>query len=547
MLKPKLFTTLQNYSQSAFVSDLIAGVIVGIVAIPLAIAFGIASGVTPDKGLLTAVIAGFIVSVLGGSRVQIGGPTGAFIVIVYGIVQQYGVDGLILATMLAGVLLVLMGAAGFGASIKFVPHSVIVGFTSGIAVVIFSSQVRDFLGLDMGKLPADFLEKWTVYSHHLASFNAYAFLIALGTLVFLAFWPRVSHKIPGSIIALVVSAAAAKAFHWPVETIGSRFGDLPRALPLPQFPHIDFPMIQKLMKPAITIAMLGGIESLLSAVVSDGMIGGRHRSNMELVAQGVANIASALFGGMPATGAIARTVTNIKNGGRTPVAGIIHAMTILLAMFFFGPWVKLVPMACLAGILVIVSYHMSEWRSFFQLLKGSRGARMVLLATFFLTVILDLTIAIEAGMILSFFLFVKRMADATEIKILGSEDGNEEDKTREFKIPKDVELYEVNGALFFGASHKFEEAIRVVAKKPKIRILGLANVSVMDSTGLHSLENFHKKCKKDGIRLWIAGIHAQPLWTLQKSDLYERLGEDNFFGDIKEALRHAGGALPPKN
>ena len=383
MLSPKLFTTLKDYSRDQFISDFIAGIIVGVVAIPLAIAFGIASGVSPEKGLFTAIIAGFLISALGGSRVQIGGPTGAFVIIVYGIVQKYGVDGLIVATFMAGIILLIMGFARFGIIIKFIPRTVIVGFTSGIAIIIFSSQVKDFLGLKVDKIPAGFFEKWRVFLENLGTLNYHAFSLALLTILIIAGWPKISRKIPGPLVAFVFTTALVAFFHIPVETIGSQFGELPHTLPLPQIPPFDVRTIQNLFQPAFMIALLGAIESLLSAVVSDGMIGGRHRSNMELIGQGAANIGSALFGGMPATGAIARTVTNIKNGGKTPIAGIVHALTVIAIMLFFGSWIKLVPLSCLAGILVVVAYHMSEWRSFRELLSSSRGGMIVLLVTFF--------------------------------------------------------------------------------------------------------------------------------------------------------------------
>jgi len=543
MFQPKLFTTLKHYSKNQFFSDLTAGVIVGIVAIPLAIAFGIASGVSPEKGLITAIIGGFLISALGGSRVQIGGPTGAFIVIIYGIVQKYGLDGLIIATFLAGFILVVMGFAKFGTAVKFIPHSVIVGFTSGIAVVIFSSEVKDFLGLKIGAIPVEFIDKWKLFLANLQSVNSYALLIALSTVLIIAVWPRFSRKIPGALVALILASALVQIFHWPVETIGSRFGDLPHALPVPHFPVLDIKLVQVLIQPAFTIALLGAIESLLSAVVSDGMIGGRHRSNMELVAQGAANISSAAFGGIPVTGAIARTVTNIKNGGRTPIAGIIHSFTILVIMFFFGYWIKLVPLACLAGILVVVAYHMSEWRSFRDLLKGSRGGILVLLATFFLTVLVDLTIAIETGMVLSAFLFLKRMADATNIHVIANElkqdEKEEEDVLETLPLPEGVEIYEINGPLFFGVVHKFEEATRIVAKKPKVRILRLRNVPIIDSTGLQTLKSFYEKCRNNRIALIISGIHTQPLHEMVKSNLYDLVGEENVVPNIKEALLRA--------
>ncbi|MBP9866120.1 MAG: sodium-independent anion transporter, partial [Candidatus Omnitrophica bacterium] len=401
MLYPKLFTTLKTYNRAQFFADVSAGVIVGIVALPLAIAFAIASGVSPDRGLVTAVVAGFLISFLGGSRVQIGGPTGAFIVIVYAIVQKHGVNGLVVSMLMAGVMMILMGVARLGGVIKFIPYPVTVGFTSGIALIIFSSQMRDLFGLSTESLPAEFIEKWTVYFHSMHTFNPYAFILGLGTIVLIQFWRKISVKVPGPLVALIATSAAVHYFHLPVETIASRFGEIPHTLPMPMMPQLSMPLIRELTSPAITIALLASIESLLSAVVADGMIGGRHRSNMELVAQGVANIASALFGGMPATGAIARTTTNVHNGGRTPVAGIVHALTLLLIMMFFGKWAGLVPLSCLAGILIIVAYHMSEWRSFVMVLRSPRSDVMVLLITFSLTVLVDLTVAIEVGMVMA--------------------------------------------------------------------------------------------------------------------------------------------------
>lgn len=543
ILKPKLFSTLQNYSTKAFFSDSIAGVIVGIVAIPLAIAFAIASGVSPEKGLFTAIIAGFFISALGGSRVQIGGPTGAFVVIVYGIVHKYGLDGLILSTFLAGILLVIMGFARFGTIIKFIPRTVVVGFTSGIAVVIFSSQVKDFLGLQIDNVPAEFFEKWRIFFEAIGTLNYYALFLALATVFIIAYWPKISHKIPGSLIAIIFTAIIVAVFHVPVATIGSRFGELPHTLPVPQIPKLDINTFQHLFQPAFTIALLGAIESLLSAVVSDGMIGGSHRSNMELIAQGIANIGSALFGGMPATGAIARTVTNIKNGGSTPVAGMVHAGTVLLVMLFFGKWIKLVPLSCLAGILVVVAYHMSEWHSFLDLLKGSPGDIIVLVATFLVTVVVDLTAAIQLGVVLSAFFFIQRMATVTNIKLLAKEingeEKSEESLLNRFVIPKGVEIYEVNGPLFFGAANQLDEVDRALQDKPKVRILRLRDVPIIDSTGMHALKSFYSRCKKSHIHLLILGLHIQPLNEMIKTNLYELVGEENVFANMKDALNYA--------
>ncbi len=550
LLLPKLFTTLKGYPKDQFISDLIAGVIVGIVAIPLAIAFSIASGVSPEKGLFTAIVAGFLVSVLGGSRVQIGGPTGAFVIIVYGIVQKYGIDGLIIATFMAGIILMIMGFAKFGTIIKFIPRSVVVGFTSGIAVVIFSSQVKDFLGLKMEKIPAEFFEKWRAFYENSGTVNLSALALAVLTVLIIRVWPRVSKKVPGSLVALILCSGLAVYFQLPVETIGSRFGELPHMLPVPHIPKLDVATIRNLFHPAFTIALLGAIESLLSAVVSDGMIGGRHRSNMELIGQGVANVGSALFGGMPATGAIARTVTNIKNGGRTPIAGIIHAATILVIMLFFGRWIKLVPLACLAGILVVVAYHMSEWHSFLELLKGSKGGIAILLTTFLVTVLVDLTAAIQLGVVLSAFLFMKRMANVTSITLLAKEIEEEESAVErpinKFIVPAGVEVYEVDGPLFFGAASQLDEVDRSIGEKPKVRVLRFRDVPLIDSTGMHALKSFYNRCKSSHIQLIVTGIHVQPLNEMVKSNLYGLIGEENVFSSMKDALDRAGELMKEK-
>lgn len=544
MLLPKLFTTLKDYSKKQFTSDLTAGVIVGIVALPLAIAFGIASGVTPDKGLLTAVIAGFIISFLGGSRVQIGGPTGAFIIIVYGIVQQYGTNGLIIATIMAGVILVIMGFAKFGSIIKFIPHPVIVGFTSGIALIIFSSQVKDFLGLNIVTVPSEFFEKWIIYSRNLFSINYWALLIGVTSLLIIMFFPRITHRIPGSIVAIIISTFLVQIFHLPVETIGSRFGDIPSSIPSPTLPNFDFEVIRNLISPATTIALLAAIESLLSAVVADGMIGGRHRSNMELVAQGAANIITPLFGGIPATGAIARTATNIKNGGRTPVAGIVHAIVLLLIMLFFGQWAKLIPMAALAAILIVVAYNMSEWRSFVEVFKYPKSDIAVLLTTFFLTIIFDLTIAIQIGMILAVLLFMRRMAMVTNVGIITRELKDEEEvvdsnSIQNKKVPDGVEVFEINGPFFFGAVSKFRDTVRIVENPPKVIIIRMRDVPAIDSTGIHALEQLLKETKKHGTHLVLSGVHTQPLMALAQAEFIGKIGEDNVHGNIDDALDRA--------
>ncbi|MBF0484591.1 MAG: STAS domain-containing protein [Candidatus Omnitrophica bacterium] len=543
MFAPKLFTCLKTYSKEQFVSDFIAGMIVGVVAIPLAIAFAIASGVSPDKGLFTAIIAGFLVSVLGGSRVQIGGPTGAFVVIVYGIVQKFGVDGLIIATFMAGILLVCMGVLKLGTAVKFIPHSVIVGFTSGIAVIIFSSQIKDFFGLNIGKLPAEFIGKWCIYIEKFHTLNYMAAALGILTVLIIVISPKLVKKIPGALIALLFVSVLSALLRLPVETVGSRFGALPQVLPVPHVPKISLSIIRELFQPAITIALLGAIESLLSAIVADGMIGGRHRSNTELIGQGIANIGSALFGGIPATGAIARTVTNIKNGGRTPIAGIVHSITVLIIMLFLGSLIKFVPLACLAGILVVVAYHMSEWRSFCDLFQWSRGGRTVLLATFLLTVFIDLNVAIEVGVVLASFIFMKRMSDATNIKIIAKafedDEKGEDQPLSSFIIPDGVEIYEINGPLFFGAANRFDEIDRQVSVKPKVRILRFRDVPLIDSTGMHALKSFYSKCKNNKIRLIITGLHVQPLNEIVKESLYELIGEENVFSSMKESIARA--------
>jgi SulP family sulfate permease len=519
-----------------------AGIIVGVVALPLAIAFAIASGVSPEKGLYTAIIAGLIISALGGSRVQIGGPTGAFIVIVYGIVQRYGVDGLIIATFIAGILLIIMGFARLGAVIKFIPHPLIVGFTTGIAVIIFSSQVKDFLGLHMGAVPADFLDKWKVYSEHLLSANIYSVVIGVLTLLIIIFWPYVTHKIPGSLIGIIVATALACFLPWHVETIGTKFGTINSSFPSPVIPHLNWQIIQGLIRPAFAIALLGGIESLLSAVVADGMIGGNHRSNMELVAQGTANIFSSLFGGIPATGAIARTATNIKNGGRTPVAGITHAITLLIIMLFVGKWASLIPMSTLAGILVIVAYNMSEWRNFVAIAKGFNSDTAIMVTTFLLTVLVDLTVAIEVGMVLSAFLFMRKMMKWSNVKQLTEdlteeEDTADEDAIVNYQIPKGVVVYEINGPLFFGAAYKFKDAIRIIEKTPKVLIIRMRHVPIIDATGVRTLEEVEFECRHQKTKLILSGITSEQVMDeLQKARLIFKIGKANIVSNIKEAI-----------
>lgn len=542
MLVPKLLTTLKDYTRAQFAADVTAGVIVGIVALPLAVAFAIASGVTPDRGLWTAIVAGFLISALGGSRVQIGGPTGAFVVIVYGIVHRHGIDGLIVATLLAGVILVVMGALRFGGAIKFIPYPVVVGFTSGIALIILSGQVKDFLGLGMGAVPVEFVEKWRAYLAHAGGVDPAALGIASLALGLVVFWPRVSLRVPSPFVALVVTTFVTHQLGLDIETIGSRFGEISAAIPGPHLPRLGYADVVSLVAPAFAIAILGGVESLLSAVVADGMIGARHRSNMELVAQGVANIGSALVGGIPATGALARTATNVKSGGRTPVAGIVHALTLLLITIFFGRWAALIPMATLAAILVVVAYNMSEWRVFVGELRGPRSDVAVLLATFLLTVFVDLTVAIGVGMVLAAFLFMRRMAEVSDITAIGhamegdgAPDGD--DLAAGPTAPADVQVYAIAGPFFFGAADRFKDVLSRVARRPRVLILRLAEVPVIDSTGLHALEDVIRRSRREGTRVLVTEVQPRVRRVLERSEVGELLGQAGIVATLDEALR----------
>lgn len=543
---PKFLTLIkEGVSRKQLSKDILSGIIVGIVALPLAIAFAIASGVSPEKGLVTAIVAGLVISILSGSRVQIGGPTGAFIIIVFGIVQEHGVSGLTIATFMAGFLIIGLGVLKLGNYLKFIPYPLIVGFTSGIAVVIFSTQIKDFLGLQIENIPADFVEKWLVYFQHLGSINWMAFAIATGTVLIALNFYRITTKIPGSLVAIVLATLLVHVFDLPVETIESRFGDIPNTIAMPQIPNLNFKIIQQLIEPAMAIALLGAIESLLSSVVADGMIGGKHRSNMELVAQGVGNIFSGLFGGIPATGAIARTATNVKNGGRTPVAGIVHAIFLLLIMLLFAPIAKLIPLSCLAGILVVVAYHMSEWRHFKDLLKSNRMDIIVLLTTFFLTIFFDLILAIEIGLILSSFIFMKRMSEATTIEnaetLFGTAESDGEKLFEEELpyIPKNTMLYEINGPLFFGASQKFQEFLTDLKQEPKVLILRMRNVPFIDATAVNRLKEFHQKLQSCGTAIIISGANRQVKEELFKSEFYSLIGKNNILDNINQAIERA--------
>jgi len=549
-LEPKLFSILRGgYSKEQLKADVIAGVIVGIVALPLAIAFAIASGVKPEQGLYTAVIAGLAVSILGGSRVQIAGPTGAFIVIVYGIVQKYGYDGLAVATLMAGVILIIMGLVRLGTLLKFIPYPLTVGFTSGIALIIFTSQIKDFFGFHIANLPANFFEQWVVYAVNLRTVDVHALLVGLGSLIIIMFWPKVSHRIPSPLVALLVVTAVVQIFDIPVATIGSRFGSVPHSLPMPRIPHVTWRTITSLVSPAITIALLGSIESLLSAVVADGMIRARHRSNMELIAQGAANILSPMFGGIPATGAIARTATNVKNGGRTPIAGIVHAVTLLLIMIFFGRWAALIPLPTLAAILVVVAYNMSEWRSFLKILRSPKSDIAVMLVTFGLTVVFDLTVAIEVGIVLAALLFMRNMAEVSQVNAITRDlrEDIEEEEVALSKpaIPEGVEVFELYGTLFFGAVDQFTESMRFIESKPRVLILETQNLLAIDASGLRALDELVHQLSHQKTSFIVSGIHKQPLFAMQRAGLLDRIGEDNVCGTLDEALTRAGTLLTP--
>ena len=557
-LKPKLFDTLRNYTKTDFMTDLMAGIIVGIVALPLAIAFGIASGVSPEKGIITAIVAGFIISFLGGSKVQIGGPTGAFIVIIYGIIQQYGIEGLMVATMMAGVLLIILGIFKLGTIIKFIPYPIVVGFTSGIAVTIFTTQIADIFGLQFGdeKVPGDFIGKWILYFHHFDSINWWNALVSVVSIVIIALTPKFSKKIPGSLVAIILVTIAVWLMKMYggitcIDTIGDRFS-IQTQLPDANVPTLDWEAIKNLFPVAITIAVLGAIESLLSATVADGMIGDRHDSNTELVAQGIANVVSPIFGGIPATGAIARTMTNINNGGKTPVAGIVHAVVLLLILIFLMPLAKFIPMACLAGVLVVVSYNMSGWRVFKGLLKNPKSDVTVLLITFFLTVIFDLTVAIEVGLVIACVSFMKRVMETTQISVITDEiDPNKESDLEVHEehlvIPEGVEVYEINGPYFFGIATKFEDIMARFGDRPQIRIIRMRKVPFIDSTGIHNLTTLCEMSQKENIHIILSGVNPQVHATLEKSGFYTLLGKENICSNINEALETARKELSVKN
>lgn len=539
---PKLFSLLkQGISKETLTKDILSGLIVGIVALPLAIAFAIASGVSPEKGIITAIIAGIIISTFGGSRVQIGGPTGAFIVIVYGIVQEYGTDGLTIATFMAGFIIIGFGLVRLGNLLKYIPYSLIVGFTSGIALIIFSSQINDFFGLDIEKVPADFIDKWTVYFSNFHKINWYAISIAVATIIITLYFQKIIKKIPGSIIAIVLSTLVVVLFDIPVNTIESNFGNISNKLGLPHIPKFNFDTIQALIQPAFAIAILGSIESLLSAVVSDSMIGGKHRTNMELIAQGGANVMSSLFGGIPATGAIARTATNVKNGGRTPIAGIVHALVLLAIMLLFAPYAKLIPMSCLAGILIVVAYHMSEWKQFRSILKGNRMDIIILLTTFILTVVFDLVIAIQIGIVLASFMFMKRMSESVNIQNFSSENSSAEHLFDDelLDLPKGVILYEINGPLFFGAARQFQETITNTHLHPKVIVIRMRYVPLIDATGYHSIKEIIKSYKARKIKVIISGISKSLRNDFEKNEMFLFIDREHVVEEIHTAIERA--------
>jgi SulP family sulfate permease len=540
LYEPKLFTVLRRgYGAADFRRDLIAGLTVAIVALPLSMALAIASGTTPDKGLHTAIVAGFLISFFGGSRVQIGGPTAAFVPVVFNVIEKFGYGGLILCTLLAGAMLILAGVLRVGTLMKYIPKPVITGFTAGIAVSIFSSQVKDLLGLSMDKVPAEFFARWSSYAEHISTTTPAAAVLAAAALAIIVILRRTRPTWPGFLIAVIFGALAVALFGAPVETIGTRFGGIPAALPSFEFPHIPLERTTELFPSSFTIAFLAGVESLLSAVVADGMIGGRHRSNMELVAQGVANLVSPLFGGIPATGAIARTATNIKNGARTPIAGMVHALTLLLITLVFGRWAALIPMATLAAILVVVSYHMSEWRSFLAELRSPKSDVAVLLTTFLLTVLVDLTVAIEVGMVLAAFLFIRRMAEVTNVNVVTADDEEDRDGVGRARIPAGVEVYEVNGPFFFGAAETFKETIGQISTRPRVLIIRMRDVPALDSSGMHALKDVVHRSRREGTEVLLSEVRPQPRAALEGSVVFEEIGAERIYDDFDEALAAA--------
>lgn len=539
-MQPKLLTCLKDYNKEQFLSDLRAGIAVGIVALPLCIAMAIASGASPEKGIITGIIGGFLVSLLGGSRVQIGGPTGALIIIVLGIITEHGLNGLIISTLMAGIIMILMGVFKLGDMIKFIPYPITTGFTSGLAVVIFSTQIKDFLGLNVGGVPSEFIEKWIFYIKNLQTFNLTALIIGIITILIIVFWPKVSKKIPGAFVSIILTTIIAITMNLDIPTIESQFGEIKGSIPMPSLPIISFELIKDLIMPAFAIAILGSITSLLSAVVADGMIGGRHRSNTELIAQGVANIASSLFGGIPITGAVARTTANVKNGGRTPVAGIVHSFTLLVMMLLLMPYIKYIPMSSLAGILIVVSYNMGEWEEFKELEKNAKSDDFIFLTTFILTIIFGIVTAIEVGMILAAFLFMKRMSDVTMCDYITShEDNVSDDILFKEELPKGVDIYEINGPFFFGAADQFIKTLMRVEKSPKVLILKMKNVPTIDLTGNKALLRMHNIAKNNNTKIIITELQEETRKILEKSGIIEIFGKENIVENVENAIIQA--------
>ena len=547
--KPQLVLSLRHYNKKTFAADIMAGIIVGIVALPLAIAFGIASGVSPEKGIITAIVAGLVISLFGGSKVQIGGPTGAFIIIIYGIIQQYGMEGLAIATVMAGVFLILLGVLKLGTIIQYIPYPIIVGFTSGIAVTIFTTQIKDLLGLQIDAVPADFIEKWGCYFEHLNTIDMWSAIVGVLSVIIITITPKFSKKIPGSLIAIILMTVFVLLLKQyagvtSVETIGDRFS-ISNELPSAVAPALSWDSIKGLVGPAVTIAVLGAIESLLSATVADGAISAHHDSNQELIGQGIANLVTPIFGGIPATGAIARTMTNINNGGKTPVAGIIHAIVLLLIFLFLMPLAQYIPMACLAGVLVVVSYGMSGWRSCLSIMRNPKSDIIVLVTTFLLTIVFDLTVAIEVGLLAACLLFMRRMAETTEVKVICdainiNEDADTENTQEEsLSIPEGVEVYEINGPYFFGAGNKFEEVMNAFSDKPKVRIIRMRKVPFIDSTGIHNLTNLCIMSEKKGIKIVLSGVTERVRETLTKAHFQQIVSEENICSHIDFALERA--------
>lgn len=540
-IKPKLFDVMKGYTGKQLVKDVISGIIVAIIALPLSIALAIASGVGPEQGLYTAIIAGFFIAFFGGSRVQIGGPTAAFVVIICGIVEKFGTDGLTVATIMAGIILIVMGLCKFGSLIKYIPYTITLGFTCGIAVTLFTGQLKDFFGLKMDSVPSDFIPKVIAYIKNITTLNWVALLIGLLAVVIMIFWPKVTDKIPGSLVAIVVTTIVVKIFNLPVNTIGSVYGELSSSFPKISVPNVTVDMVKELISPAFTIAILAGIESLLSAVVSDGMIGDKHKSNAELVGQGLGNIFSGLFGGIPATGAIARTAANVRNGGRTPIAGIVHCVTLTIILIVLMPTAAMIPMTTLAAVLLVVAANMADWKSFFRLCKTAPiSDTIVMVVVFLLTVIFDLVVAIEVGIVLAAFLMLKRMTDTAEVrswKYAGEDDISEEEQKKIMDLPKEIRVFEISGPMFFAVADKL---LAVKAKKDaKIIIIRMRAVSSVDITAMRTLRELAENMKKNGVTLVFSHVNEQPMKAFEKEGFLEYIGRDNFRADIFDAIEYA--------